>query len=150
MTAHDLRFVSERCPHCAATNRIPAARLLDDPSCGACKQKLFPHQSVEATDASFGREVEESALPVLVDFWAPWCGPCRSVAPVLEAIASERGGRLKVVRVNVDDNPATATRFAIGSIPALKLFRSGRPVAELVGALPRSQLERWLDQHVQA
>jgi thioredoxin 2 len=125
-------------------NRFPRRRALDDPGCGRCKQKLLPRSPVVATDASWAEEVEHSPVPVLVDFWAPWCAPCRAVAPILEQIAHERAGRLKVVQLNVDENPRAAARFGIRSIPALKLFRGPLEVADLVGALPKEQLDTWL------
>ena len=132
------------CPRCGATNRIPVGRLGDGPGCGRCHAALFPPVPASANDGSFAGEVERSPLPVLVDFWAPWCGPCRAVAPVLEALARERAGRLRVVKVNVDESPRTATRFAVRSIPSLKLFRDGALVASLDGAVPKARLEAFL------
>src|SRR3954468_13398301 len=92
------------CAHCGATNRIPRARLREDPRCGRCKQSVFPDKPVAASDATWKREVEDCPIPVLVDFWAPWCGPCRAVAPVLEQAAKERKGKLKVVKLNADEH----------------------------------------------
>jgi thioredoxin 2 len=136
------------CAHCGTTNRIPEERLRDGPVCGECKRPLLPGETVRATDQTFPVEVESSPVPVLVDFWAPWCGPCRMVAPVLEEIAAQEKGRLKVVKVNVDESPRVASRFAISSIPALKIFKNGRVVDEAVGAMPRDALESLVSQHL--
>jgi thioredoxin 2 len=141
-------IVELRCPSCGQRNRVSVGRLADRPVCGRCKQGLTPAEPVEATDATFDEEVVHSPLPVLVDFWADWCGPCRMVAPVLRDIAKERAGRVKIVKLDVDANPITASRFRVQSIPALKLFRDGRLVDELAGALPKPQLLGWLDRHL--
>ena len=137
-----------RCSHCRARNRIPDERIVDDPKCGRCKQPLFPRTPIQVTDASFADEVEASPLPVLVDFWAPWCGPCRAMESSLKALARERAGRLKVAKVNVDENSGLANRYAIRSIPALKLFRGASVLGELNGAVPRGSLDSFLRQHL--
>lgn len=98
----------------------------------------------EVSDLDFEHQVVESDLPVLVDFWAPWCGPCRMVAPRVEEISEEYDGRLKVVKVNVDENPATAGRYGVLSIPTLMLFKGGKPVERAVGALPKDEIVRRL------
>jgi thioredoxin 2 len=139
--------VEQRCPECGTRNRIPLARKAQSPRCGRCKAALFPAHPVSATDATFADVVERSAIPVLVDFWAPWCGPCRAMEPVLEATAQQRAGQVKVVKVNVDENPALAQRFAVRSIPAMKLLRGAHVVGELAGAVPAGSLARFLDQH---
>ncbi len=99
----------------------------------------------EVSDANFQAEVIESLTPVLVDFWAPWCGPCRQVAPVLEEIAGEQGEKLKIVKLNVDDNQQTAAQYGVMSIPTLILFKGGQDVKKVVGALPKKRLEGELE-----
>jgi thioredoxin 2 len=138
------------CPKCGAKNRVPAARAADQPRCGRCHTALSAREvghPVTVTDRTFNAEVEQAALPVLVDFWAPWCGPCRAVAPMLEQLAGERGGRLKIAKVNVDENPALSARFSVRSIPTLALFRGGALIDEIRGAVPKATLEARLAQH---
>ena len=111
-------------------------------------QKVFPRQPVVATDGTWRDVVEQSPIPVLVDFWAPWCGPCRAVAPALEAVASERGGKLKIVKVNVDENPRVAGLHGIRSIPAFKLFRGPLELDQQVGALSKDAFDLWLERYI--
>lgn len=133
-----------RCPECGIRNRLPAARVADAPSCGRCKSVLLPGRPVASSDGSFAEDVLASPIPALVDFWAPWCGPCRSIAPVLDEVAREQAGRVRIVKVDVDESPQSATRFGIRSIPALKLFRGGQIVDEIVGAAPASTIHAFL------
>jgi len=138
-----------RCPSCHTTNRVDDARLGSGrrPLCGRCKQPLpVDAAPVTVTDATFAREVERWPTPVLVDAWAPWCGPCRSLAPVLDQIAAEMAGRLRVAKLNVDDNPATAARFGIQSIPTLLVMQGGREVDRIVGAQPKAAIVGRLQQ----
>jgi len=129
------------CSACGANNRMLRARLGDDPVCGRCKEKVFPRRPVKITDASWKREVEDSPIPVLVDFWAPWCGPCRAVAPMLEALAGERAGKLKIAKLNVDENPQSAARFQVQAIPTMILFRGPLEIDQIRGAVPKAALE---------
>jgi len=131
------------CPSCGAMNRVPLEKLNEglQPVCGRCKSPLLDSGTpITVTDDTFAAEVEHSPLPVLVDMWAPWCGPCRMVAPTVEQIARETEGKLRVAKMNVDENPVTAERFKIQSIPALLFFRGGVEVDRIVGALPKATL----------
>jgi thioredoxin 2 len=136
------------CASCGALNRIPRSRIKDDPKCGRCKQSVFPDRPVVATDATWVREVEQSPIPVLVDFWAEWCGPCRTVGPMLEQIARERKGRLKIVKLNVDENRRMASIHRVQSIPMLQLQRGPLFIDKQVGAVPKPMLDAWLDRYV--
>jgi thioredoxin 2 len=131
-----------RCPSCGAKNRVPAVST-GIPRCGRCQTPL--PWSADADDATFVDVVERSSLPVLLDLWAPWCGPCRVVSPMLEQLAVERAGRLKLVKVNVDDAPGVGARFSAQSIPTLLVLRGEEVVARQVGAAPIDRLRTWLD-----
>ena len=140
-----------RCPACGATNRVPRDKIAQGlaPVCGRCKTPL-PVESapVTVTDATFAAEVERSPLPVLLDMWAAWCGPCRMVAPVIEELAKEMAGRVRVAKLNVDENPATAARFGVRSIPTLLVFRGGKEADCIVGVAPKAEIVRRLERVV--
>jgi thioredoxin 2 len=140
-TVAQTESVLYRCSECGANNRIVNSRVAEDPQCGRCHKKLFARRALPVTDASWKQEVEESPIPVLVDFWAPWCGPCRMVGPILEQIAREQGGKLKIVKLNVDENPQMAARFQVQSIPTMILFRGPQVLEQMRGALPKAALE---------
>ncbi len=139
-----------RCEKCGALNRVNAGRAAGVAVCGKCKSPLtVDSHPTEVTSSTFEKEVLGSPGPVLVDFWAPWCGPCRVFAPILEAIATDRAGQLRVVKVNTDREPALASQYRILSIPTMILFHGGRELAQISGAMPRHQLEAWLDSSLQ-
>jgi thioredoxin 2 len=138
-----------RCPSCGTTNRVSRETVERGRAvrCGRCKTLLpVSYVPMTVTDATFVEEVERSPLPVLIDLWAPWCGPCRIVAPLIDEIAAQMAGRLRVAKVNVDENPMTAARFDVRSIPTLLVLRAGREVDRIVGVPAKSELTRRLAQ----
>ncbi len=138
-----------RCPACSATNRVPLEKVARHlkPVCGRCKTPLeLDTKPLVVTDATFASEVEHSPLPVLLDIWAPWCSPCRMVAPVLEELAREMAGQVLVAKLNVDDNPATAARFNVTSIPTLLVLKGGKEVERIVGVRPKAEIVQRLQK----
>jgi thioredoxin 2 len=138
-----------RCAACGATNRVPREKTERGlkPVCGRCKAALTVNaRPVTVTDATFSAEVERSPLPVLLDMWAAWCGPCRAIAPVVDQLASEMSGRVRVAKLNVDENPLTAARFNVQSIPTLLVIKEGREVDRIVGVQPKSEIARRLER----
>jgi thioredoxin len=134
-----------RCASCGANNRVPLNKLGGklQPVCGRCKQPLeiSPHP-ITVTDANFAAEVEQSPLPVLLDLWAAWCGPCRMIAPILDQLTTELAGRVRIGKLNIDENRATPARFGVRSIPTLILFKDGREVDRIVGLQTKQELLR--------
>jgi thioredoxin 2 len=138
-----------RCPSCGAINRVPQEKIQQglSPVCGRCKTPLATDSKpVTVTDATFAAEVERSPLPVLLDLWAPWCGPCRMLAPAIDELASEMAGRVRFAKLNVDENPATAARFNVESIPTLLVLKEGREVDRIVGLRPKAEIARRLER----
>jgi thioredoxin 2 len=133
------------CPQCHAVVRVPSDRSSEHPKCPRCKSELLGGKPVTLDKESFATYVERTSLPVLVDFWAPWCGPCHMMAPVLDRAAQERAATLQVAKINTDEQQELAGRFNIRSIPTLILFRNGREIARQSGAVDGGTLSRWLD-----
>jgi thioredoxin 2 len=133
------------CPACGANNRVPAKHLADTGRCGSCKATLQPvSEPIEVDVTEFAEITREARVPILVDFWAEWCGPCRMIAPALEEISKTLNGKVKIVKLNVDENPGTAAKFGIMSIPTLMLFKDGQLASRQVGAAPKQKLEQWI------
>lgn len=136
------------CPHCSTLNRLPAARLEQAPNCGRCKKPLFTGHPIALDEANFHQQVVRSQLPVVVDFWAAWCGPCKMMAPIFEQAAARMEPRVRFAKLDTEANQALAARFAIRSIPTLVLFRNGQEVARQAGVMQGEQLSHWIRSHL--
>ena len=132
------------CSHCNAVNRTPLARLTQNPSCGRCHHRLFDAKPVELNQTSFRTHAERSDIPLVVDFWAPWCGPCHAMAPAFEAAAAQLEPNVRFGKVNTEQESALAASFNIRAIPTLAVFRNGREIARQSGAMPLPQLVAWI------
>jgi len=132
------------CPSCNATNRLPADRLAAGPKCGKCGEAIFTGHPAELTDQGFQKHVGRNDIPVVVDFWAPWCGPCKMMAPAFEQAAAELEPNMRLAKLNTEVEQSTAAHFNIRSIPTLVLFKNGREVARQPGAMGAADIVRWV------
>lgn len=136
------------CPHCTSINRVPRARLGQGPKCGACHQPLLHPTPIEVGGDELARHLAKDELPLVVDFWAPWCGPCRMMAPVYEEVAGRYASRARFTKLNTEMHGTTAGRYGIRNIPTLVLFHKGRELDRIAGVLSAPQLEAWLERRL--
>jgi len=136
------------CPQCQSVNRVPAARLAQNPNCGKCHQPIFNGHPLELTAATFSKHINQNDIPVLVDFWAPWCGPCKMMAPAFVQAAGMLEPRVRFAKVNTDIEQVLGSQYAIRSIPTLALFAGGKEVARQAGAMGAHDIVRWVNANI--
>lgn len=136
------------CPNCQTVNAVLTERLRQNPVCAKCATPLLPGHPVELTDQAFERVISRSTLPLLVDFWAPWCEPCKMMAPAFAQAAAALQGQVILAKMDTEAQRVIPSRFAIQSVPSLVLFRQGKEVARMSGAMPAGQIQAWVRQHV--
>ena len=136
------------CPHCGAVNRLPGSRLNDQPSCGRCKGQLYTGKPIVLTDSNFAAHVDRGSIPVVVDFWADWCGPCKMMAPHFDRVTADMEPEVRLAKLDTESNPHTVSRFQIRSIPTVILFKNGTEVARQAGAMDANRLSSWIRTHL--
>ncbi len=132
------------CPHCNATNRIDEARLADGPKCGKCHKPLFAGQVLKLSSSNFSKHINSNEIPLVIDFWAPWCGPCKAMAPAFEAAAKTLEPQVRLAKLDTEQEQAIGARFNIRNIPTMALFRNGKEVARQSGAMSEADIIRWV------
>jgi thioredoxin 2 len=147
-TAKQARKVMVRCPFCGKLNRVDAARAKDRPTCGECSKPILLDRPVTVTDSDLDRIVNESDIPIVVDFYADWCGPCKAMAPMFDEAARARTGEVLFTKLDTDRNPAMSARYGIRSIPTLIVFRGGKEIDRQVGSVPKPMLEKLIERAV--
>lgn len=135
------------CPHCSTLNRVAPEKFADQPKCGQCKGALFAGKPIELTQQNFSNQIQKSELPVVVDFWASWCGPCLNFAPVFNQAAAELEPKFRFAKVNTEQQQQLAAQFQIRSIPTLMLSKAGKLITQQSGAMPKQMFYQWLQQH---